>query len=93
MVMVLELLVLSHTIHIDRAREKTYRNTPIGFIVKPALPSGSYQESQHSRNLFDERKSGAALHRDKMMMNANEKKGLWPVKPPVISFLAFLSGK
>jgi len=26
MVWVLELLVMSHTIHIDRAKEKTYRN-------------------------------------------------------------------
>lgn len=41
MVMVLELLVMSHTIHIDRAREKTYRNSKEVFfrtvISNPAI--------------------------------------------------------
>ena len=38
MVMVLELLVMSHTIHIDRAKEKTYRNSKGGFFIKASSP-------------------------------------------------------
>ena len=44
MVWVLELLVMSHTIHIDRAKEKTYRNLK-GIFLEPCMQKKIHKNS------------------------------------------------